>query len=71
MAEAEATTKAGVELVDCPKCAARLMILRLRRPVMDSCGFEHYSLKCDSCGVRLAGIIDPFDNKLLLSELDS
>ncbi len=38
---------------------------------MDSCGFESYSLECDQCGVQLVGVIDPLDDRLLLSELES
>jgi hypothetical protein len=38
---------------------------------MDSCGFESYSLKCDQCGAQLVGIIDPADDQLLLSDLES
>jgi hypothetical protein len=38
---------------------------------MDSCGFESYSLECDQCGAQLVGVIDPLDDQLLLSELES
>ena len=34
---------------------------------MDSCGFESYELECRRCGASLGGIIDPYDDELLLS----
>jgi hypothetical protein len=36
---------------------------------MDECGFETYAIDCPQCGAPLAGIIDPADDALLLSEL--
>jgi hypothetical protein len=38
-------------------------------PSIDSCGFESYSLACSACGAELAGIVDPSDDALLLTEL--
>ncbi len=46
------------------------MFCRSRTPRIDACGFESYSLECQECGARLAGIIDPYDEELLLSELE-
>ena len=54
----------------CPKCHARLNFRRSAHPDIDSCGFESYRLECESCGVALAGIIDPADDALLLSECE-
>jgi hypothetical protein len=31
---------------------------------------QNYSLECRKCGAGLAGIIDPYDEELLLSELE-
>jgi len=56
--------------IACPACIARAMSCGSRTPNIDACGFESYSLECDECGARLAGIIDPRDNALLLSELE-
>jgi hypothetical protein len=70
MTEGEASTLSGAELVECPKCAARLTFQRLPVPLIDSCGFESYSLECDRCGAQLVGIIDPLDDQLLVSELE-
>jgi hypothetical protein len=55
-------------VIKCPKCEARLTFQRTLAPSMDSCGFESYSLECGACGVVFAGIIDPYDEALLLSE---
>jgi hypothetical protein len=64
-----ATTSAhGVPL--CPTCHAGLSFRRSRTPNIDTCGFESYRLDCPECGAALAGIIDPADGALLLSECD-
>ena len=55
----------------CPKCDARFPFYRSPTPRIDSCEFESYSLECKECGTQLAGIIDPYDEELLLSELES
>jgi hypothetical protein len=55
-------------VIKCPKCQARLTFHRALAPSMDSCGLDHYSLECGACGVVFAGIIDPYDEALLLSE---
>ena len=52
----------------CPKCQARPTFYRALIPLMDSSGFESYSLECGACGVVFAGIVDPYDEALLLSE---
>jgi hypothetical protein len=62
--EAERTTAAA-----CPKCGARIVIRRVLDPNIDSSGFENYFLKCNQCSVWLIGIIDPYDEALLLTEL--
>ena len=53
---------------ECPKCLARFMFRRARAAHFDSEGFESYKLACRSCGAFFAGVIDPFDRTLLLSE---
>jgi hypothetical protein len=53
----------------CPSCAAQLVLLRSPSPEIDSCGFESYRLQCHECGAKLAGIVDPADDTLLLSEM--
>ena len=55
------------EKVACPKCDATLMFYRSDHPHIDECGFESYSLKCRACGSTIAGIIDPAEDKLLLT----
>jgi hypothetical protein len=56
--------------VACPSCAARLMFCRSNPPPIDACGFESYRLDCRECGAALAGIIDPADDALLLTECE-
>jgi hypothetical protein len=46
-----------------------LTFSRSRTPRIDACGFESYTLECVQCGGSLAGIVDPFDDTLLLSEM--
>jgi hypothetical protein len=53
----------------CPGCSARLMLRRSAVAPIDECGFESYRLACRACGLPLAGIIDPADDQLLLSEV--
>ncbi len=62
-------TTAIAQRVACPRCDARLPFRRSRHPHIDSCGFESYSLACEACGAALAGIIDPYDDALLLTEI--
>jgi hypothetical protein len=63
-------TISDAEGIACPACAAHVMFCRSRTPQVATCGFESYNLDCHECGARLAGIIDPYDNELLLSELE-
>jgi hypothetical protein len=62
-------TPLGAQAVACPKCHARFAFSRSHRPFIDACGFESYALECRECGASLAGIVDPFDDTLLISEL--
>jgi C4-type Zn-finger protein len=59
---------AGAQTATCPKCNAPLAFFRSYIPHIDECGFESYSLECKECGAGLAGVIDPADETLLLSE---
>src|SRR5262249_4001642 len=56
------------QIVACPKCDAEFEFSRSIRPHIDECGFESYDLHCVTCSAPLHGIIDPADDKLLLSE---
>jgi hypothetical protein len=62
-------TAASAPIVACPACCARLAFQRNSTPRIDACGFESYSLECKECGAPFAGIVDPFDDTLLLSEM--
>jgi uncharacterized Zn finger protein len=63
--EAERTTSAA-----CPKCGVRVVVHRILNPHTDSSGLENYFLKCDQCSAWLIGIIDPYDETLLLTEIE-
>jgi predicted nucleic acid-binding Zn ribbon protein len=65
----ELTAAAAAPVVACPACSARLAFQRNSTPRIDACGFESYSFECKECGVPFAGIVDPFDDTLLLSEM--
>lgn len=56
------------QVVACPRCAAALIFSWSGTPRIDACGFESYSFECKACGAPLTGIIDPFDDLLLVSE---
>jgi len=64
--EAERTVGAA-----CPKCGVRVVVHRILNPNIDSSGFENYFLKCNQCSVWLIGIIDPFDEILLLTAVEA
>ena len=55
------------EKVACPKCDASLKFYRSDKPHIDECGFESYSLNCMACGSTLVDVIDPVDDRLLLT----
>jgi hypothetical protein len=56
------------QIVACPECHASFRVYRSPSPHIDERGFESYSLECMRCDTQLLGIIDPADNKLVLSE---
>ena len=58
------------QFIECPSCHTRLQSLTSLIPRIDACGFESYHLRCSECGVALAGIVDPSDGALLLSECE-
>lgn len=58
----------GLSLIaSCPKCRARLTGFRNCPALIDSCGFETYNIQCNKCEARLVGIVDPLDEKLLVT----
>jgi hypothetical protein len=65
----ESPKTADAQLVACPKCNARLAFTRSDAADIDECGFEIYRLACHECGAPLAGVVDPADDTLLLSEI--
>jgi hypothetical protein len=58
-------------LVECPKCNAQLLFGGNRTPRIDACGFESCALECRKCGTQLSGIVDPYDEALLVSILET
>jgi hypothetical protein len=56
-------------VVSCPDCGARLVLYPSRTPQIDACGFETAQLECSQCEASLAGVIDPYDEAVLLSVL--
>ena len=67
--EEEVTTLSAAQAIACPACNAGFAFHRHSTPHIDACGFESYSFECKECGVPFAGIVDPFDDTLLLSEM--
>ena len=55
-------------VASCPKCKVNLKLFRSSIPQIDSSGFESYSFQCEACKSSLAGIIDPLDEELLVSQ---
>jgi hypothetical protein len=53
--------------IKCPRCNADSLFHGANFPRFDSSGFESYSTRCRRCRACLVGIIDPLDDKLLLS----
>ncbi|HTY55345.1 MAG TPA: hypothetical protein VMB26_09095 [Candidatus Binataceae bacterium] len=66
----EFATRSAHEAALCPHCHAGLGFRRSQTPNIDACGFESYRLDCRECGAALAGIIDPADDALLLTECE-
>jgi hypothetical protein len=57
------------QTVACPQCNAQFVFYRSGAAHIDAWGFESYQLECAQCGTLLSGIVDPADDKLLLSEV--
>ncbi len=55
-------------MIACPVCGAGIAFDRSPIPHMDECGFESFRFECKECGAALAGIVDPIDDALLLTE---
>ena len=58
------------QAVRCPNCGYLIENWNAIIPIMDACGFESYSLRCEECEERLGGIIDAEDGQLLLVKLE-
>jgi hypothetical protein len=62
---------ADMHVAVCPQCGAQCPFERNLVPNIDACGFESYRFDCEACGTPLAGIVDPADDLLLLSEISA
>jgi hypothetical protein len=60
------TERAGTREGNCPKCN-QAVVCNEADASFDSQGFESYRLDCAFCETSLEGIVDPFDETLLLS----
>jgi hypothetical protein len=56
--------------VQCPRCAAQTRLRRAADAHIDSAGFETYTLACVGCGSFFSGIIDPYDDALLVEDIN-
>jgi hypothetical protein len=54
----------------CIACGARIRFHQIGAPRIDACGFESYQLECVKCATRLAGVVDPYDDALIVSAAD-
>jgi len=59
----------GAQAAACPRCGAHFVLCRSAYPFIDACGLESYILACQECGASLSGIVDPFDDTVLISEV--
>jgi hypothetical protein len=57
-------------VVKCPKCAASTKYFRTPFAHIDTCGFESYSFRCECCGSAIGGVVNPLDDKLMVSLLE-
>jgi len=58
------------QLVACPHCNLNFRFHRTITPQIDECGFENHCLEYPRCDAPLRGIIDPADDKLLISQTE-
>lgn len=69
MAGATDTNAVDALPVACPQCSAQVPFHRSAAPHIDACGFESYNFDCQICRASLAGIVDPADDTLLVSQI--
>ena len=53
--------------LQCPPCGALFAFQRASIPPLDSSGLETYEFECVQCGAALVGVVDPWDDQVLLS----
>jgi hypothetical protein len=58
------------QVIACPQCDTPFMFCRSSTLQINTCGLESCpGLECEGCGALFAGIIDPYDETLLLSQM--
>jgi hypothetical protein len=57
------------EKVICPACKSSMSFFRGVNALIGECGFESYRLSCDGCGTDISVIVDPYDDALLISQV--
>jgi hypothetical protein len=67
--EERAAPTGGTRAIACPQCDARLTWQASPASQIDACGLESFRLECTQCGASLAGVIDPYDDAVLLCAL--
>jgi hypothetical protein len=55
-----------LRIINCPRCEQPLVFRRSGTQI-DACGFESYLLDCGSCDAVFTGVVDPYDDALLVS----
>jgi hypothetical protein len=55
------------EELQCPHCGWLFAFQRNSIPGLSASGLETYELECRQCGVGLVGVVDPWDDQVLLS----
>jgi hypothetical protein len=53
--------------LQCPHCGQFFAFQRTSIPELSASGLETYELECRQCGVNLVGVVDPWDDQVLLS----
>jgi hypothetical protein len=64
------SSRAAASAIKCTRCKKTLHLWRQATPKLNSCGFECYTLECGGCRISLTGIIDPYDDEFLVSEIE-
>jgi hypothetical protein len=53
--------------LQCPHCGQLFAFQRTSIPELSASGLETHELECRQCGMNLVGVVDPWDDQILLS----